>query len=309
MCQRVKSRKISKRILETFIRAGVFDSLGTNRHSLMQGLPEIVRIANQQHRDEDVGQTDLFGGSIAVVEDERITPNLEEWDEKIRLRFEKEAIGLYLTGHPLNAYEEEVKQLRSRTLKQMAEDDGSQKYQKKPVTLVGLISAVGIRTTDRGKMAVITLDDKTAYYEFRIYDKNIEAFEHFMIKDELLVVEGTLNTLYQTGDIRFYANELHNIESARKTFLSRLVLNVEKEQTGNGLLDKLDELLPTQQSQQYNPENPDIDKIQCPVFISYKTANEKAELRLGSDVSAPLSDDDIKLLKKELGENNVSLVY
>ena len=302
MCQRVKSRKISKRILETLIKAGAFDNLGINRNSLFEGLPEIVRIANQKHHDEEVGQNDLFGGSIAVTQDEKVTPHLEEWDDKTRLRIEKLAIGLYLTGHPINAYEEEVKQLRSRSLKEMKEDDGQTKYQKKPITLVGLISAVSIRATDRGKMAIITLDDKTSYYEFRIYDKKIETFEHLLIKEELLVVEGTLNTLYQTNDIRFYANILHNIEGARNQFLRRLMLNVDKSQTANGLLDKLDELLPTQ-------GHNDEQQGQCPVFVSYETENESAQLRLGKDVSAPLSDDDIKLLKKALGEEKVNLIY
>jgi DNA polymerase-3 subunit alpha len=302
MCQRVKSRKISKRILETFIRAGAFDSLGVNRRSLMEGLPEIVRVASQQHRDEEIGQNDLFGGSLAVVQDEKVTPKLEEWPEKIRLRYEKNAIGLYLTGHPLDAYEEEVIQLRSRTLKQMAEDNGSQKYQKTPVTLVGLISAINVRTTDRGKMGIITLDDKTAYYEFRIYDEKIQQYEHFLQKEEPLIVEGTLNTLYQTGDIRFYVNELHDIESARTQFLRRLTLRINKSQTANGLLDKLDELLPTQLQGEKNAG-------QCPVFVSYETENEKAQLRLGGDVGAPLADEDLKLLKKALGEDNVKLIY
>ncbi len=184
----------------------------------------------------------------------------------------------------------------------MKEDDGQTKYQKKPITLVGLISAVSIRATDRGKMAIITLDDKTSYYEFRIYDKKIETFEHLLIKEELLVVEGTLNTLYQTNDIRFYANILHNIEGARNQFLRRLMLNVDKSQTANGLLDKLDELLPTQ-------GHNDEQQGQCPVFVSYETENESAQLRLGKDVSAPLSDDDIKLLKKALGEEKVNLIY
>jgi len=316
MCQRVKSRKISKRILETFIRAGVFDSLGTNRRSLMEGLPEIVRIASQQHRDEDIGQSDLFGGSIAVVEDEKVTPNLEEWDEKIRLRYEKEAIGLYLTGHPLDAYEEEVEQLRSRTLKELVEDDGRKKYQKTPITLVGLISAVSVRTTDRGRMAIITLDDKTAYYELRLYDEKIEKFEHLFIKEEPLIVEGTLNTLYQTGDLRFYVNELHDIESARQQFLSRLMLTIEKKQTANGLLDKLDELLPVhlQNHQQGgNTESNNEPKMdttaQCPVFIRYETDNEQVELRLSADIHAPLSDKGIKSLRKVLGDERVRLIY
>jgi DNA polymerase-3 subunit alpha len=214
---------------------------------------------------------------------------------------------LYLTGHPIDAYEEEVKQLRSRSLKQMNEDDGQTKYQKKPITLVGLISAVSIRTTDRGKMAIITLDDKTGYYEFRLFDKNIETFEHLLIKEELLVVEGTLNTLYGTSDIRFYANTLHNMEGARNQFLRRLQLNIDKSQTNNGLLDKLDELLPTRiQSAEYQEP---IQAGNCPVFVSYQTNHEMAELRLGADVSAPLGDDDIKSLRKELGDDKVNLIY
>ncbi|WP_299873173.1 DNA polymerase III subunit alpha [uncultured Cocleimonas sp.] len=312
MCQRVKSRKISKRILETLIRGGAFDKLGTNRNSLLEGLPEIVRMANQQHRDEDVGQNDLFGGSVAVSHDEKVTPHLEEWDDKYRLKLEKDALGLYMSGHPINAYEEEVEQLRSKTLKQMNEDNGTERYQKKPITLVGLISGVGIRTTDRGKMANILLEDKTGYYEFRLFDKNIEKFEHLLVKDELLVIEGTLNTIYGTSDVRFYANELHDIEGARNLFLRRLNLNIDKSQTANGLLDKLDELLPNKLSNESsnNPDNnPDSNAGYCPVFVSYETESEKAELRLGPDVSAPLADEDIKLLKKALGDDRVNLVY
>jgi len=304
MCQRVKSRKISKRILETLIRGGAFDKLGTNRNSLMEGLPEIVRMASQQHRDEDVGQNDLFGGSTMVSQDEKVTPHLEEWDEKIRLRFEKDALGLYMTGHPLNVYEEEVKQLRSRTLKQMAEDDGNQKYQKKPVTLVGLVSAVRTQNTDKGKRAFVTLDDKTAYYEVFVFSNIFEQYEHLIKKEEVLIIEGTLNSDYTSGAVRLRIDVLHDIESARNQFLRRLTLNVDKAQTTNGLLDKLDDLLPSNVTNDGNS-----NAGQCPVFISYETDNETAELRLGSDVSAPLADEDIKKLKKALGEDRVNLIY
>ena len=306
MCQRVKSRKISKRILETLIRAGAFDKLGINRRSLMQALPEIVRIADQQHRDEDVGQNDLFGGSVVVALDEKVTPNVEEWDEKSRLCFEKDALGLYITGHPIDAYEEEVKQLRSRSLKEMAEDDGRVKYQKKAITLVGLVSAIRVQNTDRGKRAFVTLDDKTSYYELFIFSNVYEEFEHLIQKEEVLVVEGSLNSDYTTGAVRLRVEALHNMESARNQFLRRLTLSVDNSQTANGLLDKLDELLPT------NGQNGDQSghaSAQCPVFISYETDHEKAELRLGSDVCAPLGDEGIKLLKKALGEDRVNLIY
>ncbi|MEH6458210.1 MAG: hypothetical protein V7749_17915 [Cocleimonas sp.] len=275
----------------------------------MEGLPEIVRMTSQQHRDEDVGQNDLFGGSTMVSQDEKVTPHLEEWEDKYRLKLEKDALGLYMSGHPINAYEEEVEQLRSRTLKQMNDDDGREKYQKKPITIVGLISSVGIRTTDRGKMANIMLEDKTGYYEFRLFDKNIETFEHLLIKDELLVIEGTLNTIYGTNDVRFYANQLHDIEGARNEFLRSLNIKIDKSQTANGLLDKLDELLPNKLSNDASSDNPNSNAGHCPVFVSYETENETARLRLGSDVSAPLADEGIKQLKKVLGEDRVNLIY
>ena len=131
-----------------------------------------------------------------------------------------------------------------------------------------------------------------------------------MVKEEILVVEGTLNTLYGTNDIRFYANILHNIEGARNQFLRRLQLNIEKSQTTNGLLDKLGELLPTHVKKMEEHEAPDqMQAGNCPVLIKYETDNESAELRLGEDVNAPLGDDDIKLLKKVLGDDKVNLIY
>ncbi|MGK0272516.1 MAG: DNA polymerase-3 subunit alpha [Cocleimonas sp.] len=154
------------------------------------------------------------------------------------------------------------------------------------------------------------LEDKTGFYEFRLFDKNIEKFEHVLIKDELLVIEGTLNTIYGTNDVRFYANELHDIEGARNEFLRRLNIKVHKNQTANGLLDKLDELLPNKSVNNSDPsQNQQNASASCPVSISYETDSETAELRLGSNVIAPLADEDIKKLKKALGDDRVNLIY
>mgnify|MGYP001954968851 CR=1 FL=1 len=193
---------------------------------------------------------------------------------------------MYLTGHPLNVYEEEVKQLRSRSLKSMAEDNGNAKYQKKPVMLVGLVSAVRTQNTDRGKRAFVTLDDKTAYYEVFVFSNVFEEYEHLIKKEEVLVIEGTLNTDYTSGAVRLRIEKLHDIEGARNEFLRRLTLNVNKKQTANGLLDKLDEILPNKLTN--DATNSEYKNTgQCPVFVNYETENEIAELRLGPDVSAP----------------------
>ncbi len=296
LCERVASRKVTKRILETLIKAGAFDSLGKNRNSLLAHLPEVLRMADQKHRADAVGQTDLFGGSMVVEADEKVAPSLPEWDERERLRLEKNALGLYLTGHPINEYEDEIKQLRSHTLSDLAEDDGAKKYQKVPVILAGLVSAIRTQNTEKGKRAFVQLDDKTAYYEVFIFSNVYEEFEHLIQKEEVLIIEGSLNTDF-SGNMRLRINTLHDIASARNTFARRLQLSVKQAQTENGLAARLEALLPSQ------------TEATCPVFIHYETDKASAQIRLGESVNAPLDNESLGKLRKELGENRVRVCY
>ena len=295
LCQRVASSKVTKRVLETLIKAGGFDSLGKNRRSLLEHLPEVLRMAEQSHQAAKFGQNDLFGGSMVVEEDEKIAPSLEEWPERERLLLEKNALGLYLTGHPINEYEDEIKQLRSHKLSDLADDDGSQKYQKVPVILAGLVSAIRTQNTEKGKRAFVQLDDKTAYYEIFIFSNIYEEFEHLIQKEELLVIEGSLNTDF-SGNMRLRIDTLHDISSARQTFARRLQLSINKNQTTNGFVDDLSELLPAQQAT-------------CPVFINYETEDATAQIRLGEKFNASLDNDLLKTLRKALGQDAVRVSY
>jgi DNA polymerase-3 subunit alpha len=296
LCERVVSRKVTKRILETLIKAGGFDSLGKNRNSLLAHLPDVLRMADQKHRADAVGQADLFGGSMAVEADEKVVPSLPEWDERERLRLEKNALGLYLTGHPMNEYEDEIKQLRSYKLSDLAEDDGTQKYQKVPVVLAGLVSAIRTQNTDKGKRAFVQLDDKTAYYEVFIFSDVYEKFEHLIEKEKVLIIEGSLNTDF-SGNMRLRINTLHDIASARKTFARHLRLSVKKSQTKNDLVDRLVTLLPPQK------------EPTCPVFIHYETDEATAQIRLGESINAPLEDERLNDLRAVLGKESVSISY
>ena len=295
LCQRVASSKVTKRVLETLIKAGGFDSLGKNRRSLLEHLPEVLRMADQNHQAAKFGQNDLFGGSMVVEEDEKIAPYLEEWPERERLLLEKNALGLYLTGHPIDEYEDEIKQLRSHKLSDLADDDGTQKYQKVPVILAGLVSAIRTQNTEKGKRAFVQLDDKTAYYEIFIFSNVYEEFEHLIQKEELLIIEGSLNTDF-SGNMRLRINTLHDIASARQTFARRLQLSIHKNQTTNGLVEHLSELLPQQQAT-------------CPVFINYETEDATAQIRLGEEFNAALDNESLQALRKKLGKEAVRVSY
>jgi DNA polymerase-3 subunit alpha len=294
--KRVKSNKLSKRVLETLINAGVFDSLGKNRQSMSAHLPEVIRMASQLHKDEDVGQSDLFGGSMVVEQDIKLAPDLAEYDERERLRMEKKALGLYLTGHPINEYEAEIKQMRSMRLADL-EEDSTQKYQKHPVVLAGLVSAIRTQSTEKGKRAFVQLDDKTSYYEVFIFSNVFEEYEHLVEMEEVLIISGTLNTEYHTGNTRLRIEALYNMQEARNIYARSLRLNVGQAAAQNGFVDQLKALIP--------PEG----ESECPILLSYENDQATAQIRFGADYKAPLDNDSLKTLRGYLGDDNVVVNY
>ena len=297
VCKRVNSNKLSKRMLETLINAGVFDSLGKNRHSMQTHLPEVIRMASQLHRDEAIGQTDLFGGSMVVEEDVKLAPELPEWPERERLRMEKNALGLYLTGHPINEYEAEISQMRSMKLSELAEEDSTQKYQKHPVVLAGLVSAIRTQNTEKGKRAFVQLDDKTAYYEIFIFSNVFEEYEHLVVKEEVLVISGTLNTEYHTGNTRLRIEALYDVGTARSMYARSLNLTVSEAQSQNGFVDHLASLIP--------PEG----ESECPIFVNYENDQATAQVRLGAAFKAPLDNASLESLRGYLGQDQVKINY
>ena len=300
LCERISAQKINKRIMETLIKAGAFDNTGFNRHSLMEFLPEALRMSSQFHRDQGFGQSDLFGGAMAIEDDSHVCPHLEEWPERERLQLEKVSLGLYLTGHPINEYKAELKQFVSHRLIDLVEDDSQKKHNKTPIIIAGLVSDIRFQTTDRGKRAFIQLDDQSAYYETMIFNDVLEQYEDLIVKDEVLIIEGKLNTDW-SGNTRLRVEVLHDINSARNTFARRLRVTVNQAKHSNtfneNAQEQLEHLFTTQ------------EPTSCPIVIEYKTNSVTANIQLGPTYQAPLYEDSIKQMIKYFGENTVHVEY
>ncbi|MET0094456.1 MAG: DNA polymerase III subunit alpha, partial [Sedimenticola sp.] len=127
-CRRIDLRKANRRVLESLIRAGALDELGANRASLMAQLPLALKMAEQHHAMQAAGQDDLFGMADPEPQmgaDLQVVPkDAEEWDDEIRLQGEKETLGLYLTGHPIDRYESELSGLGCTRIANLALDGG-----------------------------------------------------------------------------------------------------------------------------------------------------------------------------------------
>jgi len=299
-CRRVDLRKLNRRVLEALIRAGACDSLGENRASLMAQLPTALKLAEQQERDSGTGQVDLFGNAVAAEAAPVEIIRLPEWEEELRLQGEKETLGLYLTGHPITRYEAELTSITSGRLASLVGSGAeapTSRSQDRQVVVAGLVIALRVRQTRRGSMAFVTLDDRSARVEMRVFSDVFDHHRNLIAKDKVLVVEGVLGFDDYSGGQQLTANKVYDINQARETFARRVVINVDAGQAGNGFMQSLaDTLRPFRDGK-------------CPVWISYRNQAASAQVALDRDWSVRPADELIHRLHELAGPEQVLIEY
>ena len=316
-CQRIDLKKANRRTLEALIRAGALDELGptvspgekrdahsapegnapgmarVNRATLMATLDTAVHMADQHHSNIASGQDDMFG----VLEPAASTQaacfiETKDWDDETRLNGEKETLGLYLTGHPIDRYEAEIEQIVGSRI--AALNPGNDQS----ITVAGLV--VGIRTmnTRRGdKMAIVTLDDRTGRLELAVFSEAYHHYRDMLAKDRLIVVEGEVSVDDYTGGMKMSARKIYDIDHAREAFAKRLVLKVDEQKTANGFIKSLVGVL-TPFREGY-----------CPVWVDYQRADASAQIQLGQEWRVRPTDELIRRLDELAGADRVQVEY
>jgi DNA polymerase-3 subunit alpha len=304
LCRRVDSRKVTRRVYEALIRSGALDRLGENRASLMQQLPEALKSAEQQLRDSAAGQSDMFGnvaaasGPVAMA-----VANVPEWDEETRLAGEKETLGLYLTGHPIERYREELASIITAPLSELAEETppaggGPQRGKEKAVVLAGLVVELRTRNTQSGgRMAFVTLDDRTARMEIRVFSRVFEQYRALLANDKVLVVQGSLAFDDFSGSMRLNANKIYDIDQAREVYARRLIVSVGAQKAGNGFVKSLAAVLTP------------YCEGSCPVGIQYQNGAAQAHITLGDEWRVHPTDELLHRLRELAGESQVKVMY
>ncbi|MDN5848302.1 MAG: DNA polymerase III subunit alpha [Nitrococcus sp.] len=309
LCRRVDPRRVNKRVLEALIRSGSLDSLAVNRATLLAQLPEALQSAEQQCRNRDTGQVDLFGLGATTLE--RAPPALRrqsvpEWEERERLAAEKATLGLYLTGHPIDYYEAELGGIVSARLKQVSVGScgesrpsvGRSRGEEHKVVVAGLVVALRARQTQNGgRMGFISLDDRTGRLDVIIFPDTFKRLQHRLVKDELLVVEGQLGYDEFTDGYRVAAERVLDISEAREAYARHLVLCISAEQAGDGFIQALREILqPFRQGR-------------CPVWLKYQSQNAWVTLCLGQDWRVRPTDELLKRLGHVTNPATIRMVY
>ncbi len=290
-CRRVDPRKVNRRVIEALIRSGAMDPLGPNRATLMAALPDAMRVAEQYLRDTAAGQDDLFGIATPASGTTEYR-QIREWDEEERLRGEKETLGLYLTGHPIERYLPELKQFVSSRIVDI------KPTRNQIITVAGLIVAINTRNSKRGgKLAFVTLDDRSGRIELVVFPEDYERHHDLLLKDRLLIVEGDVTIDDYSGGYRVSAREIYDIEQARSRFARRLIVSMEQRQAGNGFVASLAETLEP------------FREGSCPVAIEYHRSGAHAVVALGDSWKVRPADLLLHRLAELAGEDRVRLEY
>ena len=295
-------RIVNRRVVESLIRAGAFDSVNTHRASLLASVGIALESAEQISRTAN--QVSLFGEGDGATEQPHLI-DVPQWLEKEKLQNEKLALGFYLSGHPFNAYADELKHFVRTRLDRLCP-------QREPQLLAGVIYAIRTQMTRRGKMVVIVLDDGNARVEMVVYSELFESFRNWLKEDQLLLAEAKVNNKggdeESGGGLRIVADKLYDLADARSRYAKSIKLHC------NGLANasKLKELLAPYRSTG-NPGNPDKsngdNRCYCPVSVVYRNQDAVCELELGDTWRVSLHDNLLQSLSAHFKTENVRVVY
>ncbi|WP_282339791.1 MULTISPECIES: DNA polymerase III subunit alpha [Pseudomonas] len=306
-CARVDLKRINKRTLEALIRGGALDRLGPyffeepkayqanidrNRAVLLAAMEEAVQAAEQTARSHDSGHMDLFGGLFSEPEADVYANhrNARELSLKERLRGEKETLGLYLTGHPIDEYEGEVRRFARQRIVELKPARDTQ-------TVAGLIVALRVMKNKKGdKMGFITLDDRSGRIEASLFAEAFNTASALLQTDALVVVEGEVSNDDFSGGLRLRAKRVMSLEEARTGLADSLRVKVAADALKGDRLRWLADLCGRHRGS-------------CPITMDYTGSEARALLQFGESWRIEPADNLIQALRDQFGRDNVFLHY
>jgi len=299
-CFRLDAKKVNKRVHEALIASGAMDEfalpgeeINDTRARLRAELPRAMQSADQKNRDEQAGMTDLFGGveaaPVVVCEPLRDVPELTSRE---RLQGEKDTLGLYLTGHPIEDYEEELRHFCRRKI-------GDLRSEKKTQWVSGMVVSTRVMKSRRGApMCFLVLDDRSARLEVSLFPECFEKYGRKVAKDELLIIEGEVAPDDFSGGHSLRAEKVYSMAEARQRFSQGLVMDFSTDVLPVDFGPRLKQVITPHRAQTEG----------CGISVVYVANEAQARIALGDEWQVQASDDLLRSLRDEFG-GCVSLAY
>ncbi len=273
IAERLDSKKLNKRVLEALIKAGAFDFSGVDRGIMLATVDKALSAGQKSREHRALGQNSLLG----LLENKDMKPvvgyeKAEVLPEKKKLDFEKEVLGFYLSGHPLKAYEKELRNYVTKINKLIEKKTGDK------VRIAGVISDIKRKKTRSGStMAVLTVQDETGIIDVRAFTDKMED-SSFLTEDKIVIIEGTLEINEEQERVSMNATDITPIEAVNKNVNAvRFILT--KEKALNGVAQKIKELC-----QKHKGEKDVIIEI-------YEPGRFRCEIAASSSYSVAITDE------------------
>jgi DNA polymerase III subunit alpha len=301
-CARIDLHRVNRRTIEALIRAGALDSIGPNRATLLHRLPGALGRAEQSARAAAAGQEDLFGmaaapdpAAAAATADEG--ESLPEWSSAERLAAERDTLGLFLTGHPVDEVASDLAALTSGRIADLVADrpaEGERAYGmgRRDAVVGGLI--VDVRR--RGNRITLVLDDRSGRMEVTMFEETFQQCRHIVAKDAIIIAEGNLRFDDFIDDWRLTARRVVDLDAAMQERGRRLLLRWQAPEGGASVAALQHALEPFRGGR-------------CPVLMVYRGPSAAARLQFGDEWRVRPSLELLHRLGALVGPANVRMEY
>jgi DNA polymerase III subunit alpha len=231
-CEQVDLRVVNKRVIESLVKSGAFDSLGHRRSQLLAVIDKAIETAQKVRRDIESGQQGLFGvGSLVLreshgAEERQVLPDTPEWQEPLLLSYEKETLGFYITGHPLSKFIQELKDFATVNTESLSEIESGME-----ISIGGIVSSLRYLKTKKGdRMAVLQLEDLSGSVEAVIFPEPFQRYQRLLEADAPLFVKGVLD-VEDSGNRKILVNEIMSLIDLRERMAKFITIHVDLRHT------------------------------------------------------------------------------
>jgi DNA polymerase-3 subunit alpha len=294
-CERVDLKLVNKRMMESLIKVGAFDSCEKmNRKTLVESLELIVAYASKLQEEKLLGQVSLFAAE--QVDDETTKARLDiqevaDFDDREKLGYEQSLMGIFVSGHPLDRYQDVMTQLSSMPISQVADMLGEE---KREMTLAGMISGRKPIITKKGdRMCFANLEDLTGKIECIIFPKTFAEYEELLATDEALIMIGNVNLSEEPR--KFFPSKIMKLKDQAEERVTGVRINVEIEELISTKLERFKQVLLSYRGS-------------VPAHVIFENEKAKARLPLGDDFLVNPTPQMAAKINEVFNRNSVQFV-
>ena len=291
---RVDVRVCNRRTLESLIQAGAFDSLYDNRAQLLQGVDDILSYANRKQEEKRLNQVNLFGGagSDAALQEPKL-PSIPNWTSMERLNRERELIGFYLSGHPLERYKEDIRLFSSHTL---SSDTIDQLNHDSELNVIGIVTSKRVITDKKGRpIAFLMVEDRHSSMEMAVFSQQFDQYAALLEVDNVLWIKGRYSKRDRGNSMIVQAVE--RVENLRQKHQDKLRLSIRlhTHNLESSAIDRLAHLLSLHQGHTYVKAQIESEQMDRPIAMNIRKFVVDPSPTLMHELRILLGEENVKL--------------